>query len=80
MNDQTILPVNASCYASFGSGQCFEFGGFVAADPLVLVPEGGVCRVESVHRRQRCISCGNMSWTDETITCPGCQSQVFEDV
>jgi len=71
--------INVSSGASFGSGQCFEF------EPLVdysirLIPEGGIWRVETIRRRQRCASCGCISWWDETIACPGCQSQVFEDV
>ena len=48
--------------------------------PIDLVPEGGVCRVETARKRQRCAHCGSMSWVDETIRCLGCQSQEFEDV
>jgi len=73
--------IDVSSGASFGSGQCFDFAdGFVPGDPLVLIPEGGICRVEPIRRRQQCVSCGQMSWVDETITCPGCQSQVFENI
>lgn len=75
----TLLHINTKQVTSFGSGQCFNFDGSFG-DPLVLIPEGGVCRVESIRRRQRCVSCGNISWVDDTIVCSGCQSQVFEEI
>ena len=63
---------------SFCSGG--PLGGIPPIQPVRLIPEGGICRVEPIRRRQRCVSCGQMSWRDEVITCPGCQSQTFEDV
>ena len=45
--------------------------------PLI---EAAPAVVHNPRRKQRCVSCGQMSWVDETITCPGCQSQVFECV
>ena len=62
---------------SFSGGECPEFVS-MPIYPIRLIPEGGVCRVETA--RQRCVHCGQMSWVDEVITCPGCQSQVFECV
>ena len=74
-----LLHINSSSGASFGSGQCFEFADeFVPG--ILLIPEGGICRVEIIRRRQRCVSCGTLSWAGETIVCPGCQSQVFENI
>lgn len=73
------IVVNLASGASFGSGQCLEFESLVNY-PIRLVPEGGICRVEPIRRRQRCVSCGCLSWTNETIVCPGCQSQVFENI
>ena len=74
------IDIDMLSFESFGSGQCLELGGFVLGDPLVLVPEGGVCRVEIAHKRQRCKYCGAVSWVDETIRCSGCGAQGFIDV
>ena len=63
---------------SFCSGG--PLGGILPIQPVRLIPEGGICRVESIRRRQRCVSCGSLSWTNDTIICPGCQSQVFENI
>lgn len=72
--------INVSSAASFGSGRCLEYADPMHIHPIRLIPEGGICTVETIRRRQRCVSCGSTSWTDETITCSGCQSQVFEGV
>ncbi len=71
------LHINTASHDSMSGG--LPFADSVPIYPIELVPEGGICRVEPIRRRQRCTACGCISWWDDTITCPGCSSQVFED-
>jgi len=63
-------PMSGCCGASFLS-EPLTYEDSMAFTPPHVPPKRG---------KQMCVSCGNLSWIDETITCPGCQSQVFEDV
>jgi len=50
---------------------------------IAIIPPVGLALEDirgTLRRKQQCAFCGQQSWMDEIITCPGCQAQVFEGI
>jgi len=72
------VDINTASRYSMSGGLPFAYS--LPIYPIKLVPEGGVCRVEEIRQRRRCVYCGQISWKDKATRCENCRSQVFEDV